>query len=346
MPVEIRNFDDKNASEDAYNALHKCWNQIRAEQLPDDPPIPMDELVQWLTNFPSDIEVTFWTAWDRHGAHIVAYSFILFSNEDNLHMAQFMIDVLPEFRRQGIGREFLSRIVDVAEGENRRLLITRTTDRIPAGETFMKRIGARKGLEGHTNQLEIADLDRNLLSQWQERAKERGAGFEIGIWEGEYPEEYMDGIVELYQLINQQPFGDLEMEDFSFTAENIRQREKSLFARGNERWTLFAREKETGKFAGYTEVYWNSNRPEIISQDMTGVFPVYRNKGLGRWLKAAMLDRILAKRPQAKYVRTLNADMNAPMKKINTELGFKPYIAETAWQVETEKVSEYLAQHA
>ena len=90
---------------------------------------------------------------------------------------------------------------------------------------------------------------------------------------------------------------------------------------------------------------WNPNRPALISQGMTGVFPEYRNRGLGRWLKAEMLDRILTKRPQARFVRTGNADMNAPMMKINNELGFKPYIAECVWQVETEKVAEYLSRY-
>ena len=108
----------------------------------------------------------------------------------------------------------------------------------------------------------------------------------------------------------------IDIEEFVFTAEQLRQDEQSLFARGYERWNLHVRERETGDFAGYTEVFWNPNRPEIISQGMTGVFPKYRNKGLGRWLKAVMLERILEKRPQAKYVRTANADMNAPMLKI------------------------------
>ncbi len=345
MSVKIQNFDYRNATDDEYKEFNKCRNQIRAEQLPDDPPIPLEETVQGLKNVPNFIELSFWAAWAKREASIVAYGVAQLSKEDNLHMAQFVINVLPELRRQGLGREFLSKIVQVAQEENRRLLITNTMARIPASEAFMNRIGAERGLEMHTNQLVIADLDQNLLPQWQARAQERGAGFETWIWEGTYPEEYIDAIVELHELLNQQPFGDLEVEDFTFSADHIRQSEQSLFARGYERWTIFVREQETAKFAGYTEVLWNPNRPEIISQGITGVFPEYRNKGLGRRIKAEMLDRILAKRPGAKFVRTGNADMNAPMLKINNELGFKPYIAECIWQVETEKVSEYLAQY-
>lgn len=344
MSVEIKEFDFRNATEDEYTAFNKCRNQIRLEQLPDDPPIPLEESIQGLKNLPDYIETIPWVASGTNNTEMVAYGLTQYSLEDNLHMAQFVINVLPEFRRQGLGKQFLSKIIEVAKKENRRLLITSTMARIPAGETFMNQIGAERGLETHTNQLAITDLDSNLVHEWQDRASERGGDFEIGIWEGRYPEEYLDAIVELYDLLNQQPFGDLDIEDFTFSADHIRQSEKSLFARGYDRWTLFVKEKETEKFAGYTEALWNPNRPEIIDQGMTGVFPEYRNKGLGRWLKAEMLDRIIANWPQVKYVRTENADMNAPMLKINNELGFKPYIAECIWQVETEKIAEYLAK--
>jgi GNAT superfamily N-acetyltransferase len=130
------------------------------------------------------------------------------------------------------------------------------------------------------------------------------------------------------------------------TPERLRQWEKNLLARGYQRWTFYLRHRASGKFAGYTETVWNPSRPEILRQDMTGVFPQYRNKGLGRWLKAAMLDKVLQERPQVKYVRTHNADTNAAMLKINTELGFRQYLADTAWQVELQKVLEYLNTHA
>ena len=95
--------------------------------------------------------------------------------------------------------------------------------------------------------------------------------------------------------------------------------------------------------AGFTEVFWHPNRPQLLNQGGTGIFPEYRNNGLGRWLKAAMLHKVLRERPEVKFVRTSNADSNAPMVKINRELGFKPYISQCMWQVEVEKTREYLA---
>ncbi len=344
MSIKIDVWDYRNMSDAEAAMFNRCANRMRAERLPDDPPVPVEETIQGRDSFPDYIRMEPWALWNADRTEMLAYAYAQYSMEDNLHMAQFAINVLPEFRRRGLGRQFLSRIVQVAKENNRRLLITDTTDRIPAGEAFMRRIGAEKGLESHTNQLVIADVDTDMLRQWRARAPERAAGFELGVWNGPYPEEDIEAIVDLYQLLNQQPFGDLEVEDFHFSADTIRQDEKSLFARGYERWTLYVREKETGRFAGYTEVIWNPNRPGIISQGMTGVFTEYRNRGLGRWLKAEMLERILRERSQARFVRTGNADMNAPMLKINNELGFKSYIAESVWQVETEKVAEYLSQ--
>ncbi len=166
--------------------------------------------------------------------------------------------------------------------------------------------------------------------------------FELGFWDGAYPEEQIQAIADLSDLTNQQPLGDLDIEDMHMTSEQLRQVEANLLARGSQRWTFYVVDRAANQFAGYTEAIWNSNRPGVLLQGMTGVFPPYRNKGLGRWLKAAMLDKVLRERPQVKYVRTGNADSNAAMLKINTALGFKPYMAEALWQAETQRVLTYL----
>ena len=52
MSIEIKEFDVKNVTDLEYEAFTKCRNLIRAERLPDDPPIPLEESIQGLKNIP------------------------------------------------------------------------------------------------------------------------------------------------------------------------------------------------------------------------------------------------------------------------------------------------------
>jgi mycothiol synthase len=344
--LEIKLIDIRHASAEEYRAANVFNNAMRAERLPDDPPIPLAEQIGEYQNIPDFVDVNAWVVWNTQDSTAVGVGVVVFMRtETNRHLAELDIQVLPKYRRLGIARRLLALATETAQRENRRLLITNTNERIPAGEVVMQRLGAKRGLENHTNQLKISELNRALVTKWQAQTLERAAGFELGTWVGAYPEEDLNDVVELFRVMNTSPHDDLEIEDFNYTAEQLRQRERSNAARGAETWTMYVREKATGKFAGFTEVVWHPNRPEILNQGGTGVFPQYRNHGLGRWLKAAMLEKILRERPQVKYIRTGNADSNAPMLKINSELGFKPYISHCVWQIETAKVSEYLAQH-
>jgi mycothiol synthase len=339
----IEEIKIKVASMAEYRALNQHNNLIRLESQPDDPPIPLDEMIQSYQNIPGYLEVRFWCLWNEtHDDIIGEGTLVLIRTGDNQHLAQFDISVLPEFRRQGWARRLLGLIADAAEADNRRLLITSTYDRVPGGESFMARLGAKPGLPIHINQLRLSELDQSLLDRWLELGEARLPEFELGMWDGPYPEDQLEAITSLLELTNQQPFGEIEIEDMHMTPAQLRQAEQQLFARGSQRWTYYLIEKASGRFAGYTETTWNPNRPDILNQDMTGVFPEYRNQGLGRWLKAAMLAKVLRERPQVKFVRTGNADVNKPMLKINTELGFKPYMASIIWQAEINRIRAYL----
>ncbi len=340
---EIKPITIRKASQEEYAAMNRMNNVIRAEIYPDDPPMPIEEYCSSMQNIPEYNDVKFWAVWNRQSQEIIAFGNVEFQRiEENQHMADFNIRVLPDFRCQGIGRELLKRIAQATQEENRRLLVTETESRIPGGEEFMKAIGGKKVLEAHANELMIEDVDPELIKKWLLIGKERGEDFTLGFWSGAYPEDKIYEVAKLYDLENQQPFGDLEMENEHATPEQLRQIEQQLFAGGNQRWTYYLVENQTGKFVGYTETLWNSNRPEVLYQEMTGVFSEYRGKGLGRWLKAAMLDRVISERPQVKRARTGNADSNAVMLKINHELGYKPIMATALWQVEVNQVQKYL----
>lgn len=339
---QIRPFPIKSASQPEYAALNRHINRIRLERLPNDPSIPVEETISNMQSLPPFVDIRLWAAWDAQGEMAAQGNVNLMRIEENQHITQFDITVLPECRQRGLACRLLRLVADTAQEDHRRLMIGNTTDRVPGGEIFMNSLGAQKGLETHTNQLAITDLKPGLLEDWLARSEALNQEFELGLWDGAYPEDKIQAIADLCDLTNQQPLGDLEIEDAHITPEQLRQTEQNIFARGSKRWTLYLVDRATAQFAGYTETFWNPNRPEILLQDMTGVFPQYRGRGLGRWLKAAMLDKVLKERPEVKYVRTGNADSNAAMLKINTELGFKPYIAGALWQVEIQKVMDYL----
>ena len=343
--MRIEPFDPKNASDLHYAALSTFRNRMRAERFPGDPPISLDERVRRWQSIPVFVGVQVWNVWREDGSEIIAAGEVEFLHAaENRHLMDFGIDVLPEVRQRGIGRSLLALIAEAAHRENRTLLITATSGNIPAGEAFMKRLGARIGLTSHTHQLDLRDLNRDLLGQWQARVAERASEFSLELWTGPIPEEHIEAFAQLFEAMNLAPRGDLEVEDFHWTPEQFRQSRASDRSRGVDNWIIVAREREGGALAGFTEVAWNPYRPEILDQRSTAVLPQYQNRGLGRWLKAAMLEKVLRDRPQVTRVRTGNADANAPMLRINQELGFKPFQSHSVWQVETERVQAYLSQ--
>ncbi len=337
----IEPFDGQTAHERELQAVHAFTNRMRAEYWPHDPPKPFKDTVGRWRALPEFVERAAWAA--RHTHDIIGMAIAdVWRTEDNQHLADVEVEVLPAWRNQGLGTELLSLAVDVAERKNRRLMIGGTDTNIPAGEAFANRLGARLGIEARTNELHLNDLDPALLRAWIEKGQTKARDYALGLWEGPYPEDRIAAIAKLHEVMNTAPKDDLELEDMTRTPEQLRQIEASMRARDVERWTLYAEHQPTGAFAGYTEVFWSPHEPTILYQGDTGVFPEHRGHGLGRWLKAAMMEKVLAERPRVERVRTGNAASNGPMLAINYDMGFRHTKTWTIWQVETKTVREYL----
>ncbi|MDX1665372.1 MAG: GNAT family N-acetyltransferase [Candidatus Promineifilaceae bacterium] len=341
----IHPVDLPSAEEAVQRAYYHHYVKIQAERLPDDPPLSFERLRASWANVPDFLDLWRWLATPA-GAEITdgvvgAARIWVLRTEDNQHLAQAELSVAPEWRRRGIGRHLLQPVVARAEGEGRRLILGVTSDRVPAGDAFMERIGGRPGLQGRKNQLDLETVDHDLLAEW---TADPAAGYEMGLWDGAYPEEDIDDVVAIHAVMNQQPFDDLEIEEVHVTAEQLRQMDQQMLATGRERWSLYVRHGESGEVVGFTQVMLDPDKPQIVQQLNTGVTPEHRGQGLGKWLKAAMVQKLLAERPQARFIRTENANSNAPMLKINEALGFAPYQAETIWQLETAQARSYLEE--
>jgi GNAT superfamily N-acetyltransferase len=338
--MHIKPFDWRGASEAEYAAFNTFRNEMRQESFPDDPPIPLAEDMNGMRHRPAVDVVDTWLLW--HDAMIIGMGQASFRDRpENRHLADIHVEILPAYRRQGGGRQLLAKALELPRHAGRHSLVCWTRDNTPAGEAFAERIGAQRSLTERVSQLALSELDHELLNTWIVHASERATGFELIFLEGALPDTYIADIAELLNVMNDAPWLP-GVEDDRETPELIRQRERSWAARGLTHWMCYAREKATGKFAGFTEVFWQPNRPHFMYQGGTGVFPHYRNRGLGRWLKAAMIERVLHERPAVKIIRTDNAETNAAMLNINYQMGFKHYCAQSAWQIELAKVETYL----
>ena len=344
--ANFQQIDLRSASEYEYQCLAAFQNILDKERFPDDPPTPLDEKIQDWKNIPAFVEFDAYIGWNVKHSEIIAYCDIGIEHTgSNEHIAFFTLQVLPQYRCQGLGHKMLQMIFPFASEHKCSLLMVWSNDRVPAAETFLEHIGARRGQEGKVNQLKISELDRDLIAHWASQSQHLENEFEMGLWNGPFPEEYIEEIAALLQkMANDQPRDELEIEDMKFTPEMIRQFEQNMQATGDERWVLYIIDRAKQKLAGWTEVHWHRNRPLILNQGFTAVDAIYRNKGLGRWLKAEMMNKILRERPQVEFIRTRNANSNAPMLKINNEMGFKPYNSITAWQVNTDHVENYLKE--
>lgn len=342
MSFQILPFNPQTASDTDWQFISSLTNLRSSIVLPEDPPQTIEYIKQnWLST-PPVITEYHWLAWSTGGALIGRGEVDFFNMEENQHIGQVFIFVHPDWRRRGIGSQLLALIADEALAKNRRLLLGNLFERDPDGQLFAQKVGAEIGLAAHTNELKLAEVDRSLVRSWINRAHERANDYILEFWDGPYPEEDIDRASVMVGAMNQVPTGDLDIEHFKYTPQLIRQIEEMLFTQGIVRWTFVARHKPTGDLVGYTDIFWQPNKPHIAHIDATGVLEHHRNHGLGRWLKAAMIEKILEEKPEVLLIRTGNADMNAPMLKINNELGFKPSQANSVVQISVAKVKEYL----
>ena len=345
MNGSIDYYTHKSISDAVIRARMDHLNRMHAEELPDDPPLIIEDAVVRMRNLPSTSVMHFWVLRQDH--RIVAQCRLDWATLDtNREAAGIDITVEPALRRRGIATGLMRMALEVAEDVKRPRLFAGSSDKVPAGRSFLETVGFRPKIEAHVNQLTIDQLDSELMQSWRAIGNTRARDYSIEIWDGPVPTERLAAFAELANVMNSAPRGDLEIEDTQITPAMIRERENCFFSAGNRQLISCARHVETGELAGYTELSWNPKRAAIVWQGDTGVVEAHRNRSLGRWLKATNIGALLRQNRAARFVRTGNADSNAPMLAINRKMGFVPFIAEMGWQGQLNEVVDRIVASA
>ena len=223
----------------------------------------------------------------------------------------------------------LAELLRLARADGRTSVIA-WGDHTPAADAFWTGLGAELRYTEQESALDLAAVDGRLMRQWIAAGP---ADLELVHWARRCPEDRIDALVTTANAMNDAPTDDLELADTVVDAAMVRAEIEARAARGLEYQGVLA-VTGGGEAAGTTEVFVNRHRPAASWQWSTVVLPAHRGRGIGRWLKAAMWQRLRATEPEVTGLQTGNAASNAHMLAINTAMGFKPTHLMGCWQAD------------
>lgn len=316
-----KRFGIGEATNDDWKELNHFRNMQRSEHWPNDPPEHLERTKLSVKSNLSCVRLT-----DK----IIASGTL----EDRLD-----IYVLPERRRQGFGRQLLALLSEEAKAQNRQHLKARTDPSIPDGEVFARLVGGEMKSIWVTSDLELAHVNHSLMSTWVESTQKRAPSFKLGFWDGPCPENKLERTTTMFQVMNE---AHGENPDHVLTVAQVRDRDAKRVAVGIGRWTMYIEDRVSGEFAGFTAISLDPHEQEIIHQGDTGVPIKFRGRGLGRWLKAAMIEKVANDLPTARLIRTGNEATNEPMIRINRDMGFEPVKTFNHWNFDLDNIEVYL----
>lgn len=347
--VEIVPFDPRTASDREWAGFH-AYRRVRHEETYPEDPLSDDKTEEkWMKQSdPQSEERRFAVVEEGNPDVVIGWLYFSVFRQDapsyeaNKHFAWVDLAVLAPYRRRGIGGKLLAKVADLAKERNRSLIIFGSDE--DDGKGFIKAIDAQVAQRTRESRLHLDQVDWQMVENWVEEGPTRSPESALQWFTNRIEDDIIEDFCRvLTEVINQAPRDELDIGDEIVTPETRRKWEARIADVGGTRLTAITREAD-GAISGLTEMGYFPDEETIIRQFMTGVKDAYRGRGLGKWLKAAMLLRVREEFPQVKVVGTGNATSNAAMLSINERLGFKPHKEGIMAQITLESLERYLSR--
>jgi ribosomal protein S18 acetylase RimI-like enzyme len=214
----------------------------------------------------------------------------------------------------------------------------------PDGAAVLDHIGAEVKQLERRSRLDLVTLDWAKVRRWVEELAERSPETRLELFADHLPDDFLPEYCEARtELMNLMPWDDMDHGEIVVTPRDFHDMYERLAFSRTEHHTLISREAD-GKISGITDVAWRPSAPHKVAQWFTGVHPETRGRGVGKALKAAMLEFIHERYPQAQVMSTENASTNGAMLAINNRLGFREHRIGKAYQIKRDGLASYLGR--
>jgi GNAT superfamily N-acetyltransferase len=255
---------------------------------------------------------------------------------ENRQLARTEVRVLPASRRLGIGSALLAAVEQIVVAAGRTELAG--ADETPVRADSQDAAGPFAAHHGFTWVQEMVRRQLRLpLSPRHARAladnpKARPSGYTLLTFADRWPDDLVADRCELGRRMSTDiPTGGQELDEEIWDAARVRQIEAAFAAQNRAKVTTVARDDESGRLVGFTEIAVPLGAPESVWQHDTLVMREHRGHGLGFAMKVANLAALEQRFAAARRVSTWNAAENAPMIAVNADMGFEVVSRSNYW---------------
>lgn len=313
---------------------------VTAERQPDLPPPCRQELVGALRQPWPGVRTERWLASD--GDRLVGQLQVLLPTMDNLDTADLILQVHPEARRRGVGRELFGHAAERARAAGRHVLHAESVAGLAEGEArrvpgalFAGSVGAKLANLEVRRRLDLDTADTSGYAAMLADAEAHAGGYALRQWVGAVPDDIVAGLAPLLGEFNEEaPHGDLGIENERIDVDRIRGSEATQRAQGVRTYSTAARHVETGEVVAYSQIEQEHCPEDHAWQNITLVLPAHRGHRLGLLTKLANLELARRERPALRVIDTWNAEQNGPMIGINEAIGFRARDVEQFWRLD------------
>ncbi|SDT48859.1 Predicted N-acetyltransferase YhbS [Pseudarthrobacter equi] len=283
---------------------------------------------------------------------------------DHLDLAEFTLDILPEFQRQGVGRRLLEAAEQLARGEGRTMILVDTNHPGASLDEFEQALlvpGTGPGFvpldsrevefaqkTGYTLQhIEqfsacILPLDSKLVADLQAEADDANNGrYRLHHWTDRCTDRWLEAVAVLENQAGADVDPDLDVpveQDMVFDGGILREAEDVAIAQGRRTVVTAVEHLASGTLVGLTTITVLAHRADVVFQDDTLVLQEHRGNKLGLLIKVSNMERLTEQFPDARVIYTWNAPDNRYLLTVNQQLGFRIAGVTGIWQKELPKL--------